>query len=345
MNTMEKKIRFSEKWAKLKRKLKDSLYSLKIKIFKQGKGKKSLGSMARGRLIFYIGLISLPLLQFLIFYVYVNFNSILLAFKEYTITDTGQGTYIWVGFKNFTNFIQDLFNSQVLKYAVKNSMTLFLINMIFGVTLALMFSYYIFKKFPLSNTFKVMLFLPSIISSIVMVIMFKYFVESGVPSFFGKVFGKEVMGPLSKSSTAFITIVFYNIWTGFGTGVLMYTGAMSRIPKTVIEAAEIDGVNQFQMFFKIILPLIYPTICTFLVVGIANLFMNQAALYSFFGTQADIQHYTIGYFLFQKVVSDSTKLADYPYAAAAGIIFTLIAAPLTLLVKRFLDKFDPKAEY
>ena len=69
-------------------------------------------------LIFYLGLLILPLLQFSIFYVGVNFNSILLALKK---IDPLTGEEGWVGFDNFKRVFQDWKEMPLFSYAFKNS--------------------------------------------------------------------------------------------------------------------------------------------------------------------------------------------------------------------------------
>ena len=90
----------------------------------------------------------------------------------------------------------------------------------------------------------------------------------------------------------------------------------------------------------IILPLIYPTLTTFLVVGVGGILTNQMGLYSFFGATAKEKVQTFGYWFFNE-----TKAADdggYPFLATMGIIMTAIVAPVTLFVKWGLEKVGPK---
>ena len=190
---------------------------------------------------------------------------------------------------------------------------------------------------PCAGIFKVLLFAPSILSSIVTVTMFKYFVEGAIPVIFNTEYGL-----LSNPNTAKITILFFNVWIGFGTQILMYSGAMNALDKSIMEAAKLDGASPFREFFSIILPLIFPTIETFLVTGIAGIFVNQINLFSFYGRGAKSSLITIGYYLFKSV--DSTTGAEYPILATYGVILTLIATPLTLLSRYLLEKLGPKTE-
>lgn len=323
------------------------VYDLKVRVKEKfpGKTKQSTAKARRRKeAIFYYSLIAFPLLQFLVFYVAVNFNSILLSFKEYRVTG-GQSGYIWVGLKNYSQFFIDFFTGPNLKQIALNSLIVYGCGLFVGVPLAILFSFYLYKGFPLTGAFKVLLFLPSIISSVAMVLMYKYFADVGFPGAIQKLFGVKIKPPLSTASTRFGWIIFYNLFISFGANVIMYTSAMTRIPPSLTEYARIEGVSYTQELFKIVIPMIFPTITTFLVVGVAGIFTNQANVYTFYGTGAGTDITTFGYFLFGKVIAGRSTMAEYPYAAAAGIIFTFIAVPVTLLVKYLLEKHGPTVEY
>lgn len=307
----------------------------------QAKGKMKIGR--KKELIFYWAILAFPLIQFAVFYIGVNFNSILLAFREY---DVNEGTYSFAAFENFRIFWIDLTQGATLNKAFVNSLLVYLISTVVIMPAGILFSYYIYKKRFMSGVFKVFLFLPSIISSIVMVLMYKYFVERALPTVLLKLFGVELNLSLLKSAkTAMGMILVFLVWSGFGTGMVLFTGAMSRVPEELVESASLDGINYLKELRYITLPLIYPTITVFLVTGVAGFFTNQAALYSFYGPQAQPYVMTYGYYIFVKVVQNSSSMADFPYAAAAGLIFTLVAAPITLIIKWALEKFGPNTEY
>ena len=313
-------------------------YKFRKSVFEGGLMRKL--SAKKKNIIFYILLAALPIAQFVIFYVVVNFNSLLLAFKSY---DTVTGTTTWVGFKNFEQVFKDLFgNNFALKQSWKNSFIAYGIGILFGVPLSLFFSFYIYKKYLLSKFFKFFLFLPSIISSIAMIIMFSYFAEDAYPDLTQLIFNLATKpnGLLSDLKTTLFAVLFYTTFTSFGTSVIMYSSAMGNINESLPEAAKIDGANSLREFFSITVPMIWPTLVTFLVVGVAGIFTNQIGLYAFFGGSADFRVYTFGYYLFRNT-AEGTQ-ADYPYLAAMGLVMTLFAVPITYLFKFVLERFGPR---
>ena len=290
-------------------------------------------------LIFYTLMMLFPVAQFCVMYIGVNFNSILLAFKK---IDTMSNTYTWT-FANIRGAFELFTTSPVLLSAAKNSLLAYVVLTFLGTPLGLIFSYYIYKKLPMSNAFRVILFLPSIISGIVMVTIFQFFVERAIPAFASQLFGVKMKGLLENPGSRYATIIFYNLWVGFGTSVLMYSNGMSGISQEIVESAHLDGATGLTEFWKITLPMIYPTLSTFLITGIAGLFTNQIALYSFYGGGAPENLQTYGYYLYMKTKNAASD-SEYTLLAAMGLLLTVVVVPLTLGVKWALEKFGPKED-
>lgn len=295
----------------------------------------------RGKTIFYWTILAFPILQFIIFYIGVNFNSFALAFQTFDVYDDGLK---FVGFDqfwmNFRAVFQEFTESNYLLKSFNNSIIAYLVGLVVGLTLALLFSYYLYKKFFMSKFFKVILFLPFIISSITLVIIYKYFVESAIPAFILEQTGKEIDGLLSNPNTEFITILFFSIWTGFGIQTLIYGSAMGNISTEIVDAAKIDGVTPLREFLYIDIPIIMPTIAVFVVSSTATIFVNQINLFSFYGADAsNYDIWTIGYYLYRGMTVES--LSKYPYYAAFGLVMTMITIPITLIVRKLMNKMDP----
>lgn len=300
----------------------------------------------RKQLIFYCCLLVIPVVQFCIFYLGVNINSILLMFKEYDV-ETG---YRFVGFQNFISVFREMTSPsepthEILVNSLRNSVIFGCLTIFVGIVLAVFFSYYIFKKNFGSGLFKIFLFLPQMISSVVLVIIFNKFTDSALPALIEQVFGVKTIGLLSNVKTTLPTLMLYCVFIGFGTQVMMYSGAMSAISASVVEAAELDGCTPFKEFIFIIVPMIYPTITTFVVVNIATMFVQQMNLFSFYGpnaTDGDPNITTFGYYLYKEAYSGSR--VKFPRIATLGFYMTLVSIPTTYLIKWLLEKVGPSED-
>lgn len=302
----------------------------------KNKAADSILSNKKKRKIFYALMVSLPLLHLLIFYFYVNIRSFTMAFTK---PDFANNSYVWAGLENFREFF-DSFKEEQYGLMFVNSLKLSGMMTIFGLGLAVIFSYYIYKKNFLSKTFKVVLYLPHIISSMVILFIFQYFVDIAIPELWLQITGKQMNGLLASEDTTFGTIIFFSVWLSFGTQVLLFSGAMSSISDSVIESAALDGASPARELVSIVIPNIYPTFVTFLLLRIVAVFTDQMQLYTLYGVHADRNLYTLGYFLYRNVLALGES--SYPYLSAVGLMMTLIAVPVTLGSKYLLTKFGPK---
>ncbi|MBO4594190.1 MAG: sugar ABC transporter permease [Clostridia bacterium] len=229
-----------------------------------------------------------------------------------------------------------------LKHSIVNSLVLFVWTMIFGSAVAILFSYYVFKKRFGHIIFKVFLFLPQILGGVVVVIMYKYFMDEAVPVL-AKLLGWEMEeGLIANPATQFASILFYSIYTGFGIQVLVYSSTMSGISDSIIESAQLDGITPIKELIFIVIPSIWETFITFMVASVVGIFTNQMSLYTFFGDKADHSLYTFGYYLYKQVLLAGNN--EYPYLSAMGFLLTVIAIPLTLFTRWALTKFGPRSD-
>ena len=301
----------------------------------------TLLSHKRKRLLFYCAVMFIPIIQVLIFYFYINFRSFGLGFFEY---QSISGKYAFIGFENFKQIFVDFKEKAYMMNSIYNALELFVYMFIFGSLFAVLFSYYIYKRHPLSGLFKIILYAPQIISGMVFVIMFKFFVTSAVPKLWLLIFGKKIEGLLDSPATLKTTIIFFNVWMSFGTQVLIYSNSMSGVSDSVIESGQLDGASPLRELISIVIPSIWSTFVTFMLLRVVGLFTDQMSLYSFFGGSADYSLYTFGYYLFKETAEAEGYLSTYPYLSAFGLLLTVVAVPLTLLVKWALEKYGPKTE-
>jgi len=295
-------------------------------------------------LFFYISLIILPIIQFIIFYVIVNANSLLLSFRSYAYDADGNLISKFVGFENIFSVYKSLFTDAQHLTMLKNSLFYYLMSIIFGAGVSLFFSYYIYKKRFLSGFFKTILYLPHIVSTMVITIMYKFFCDYGFPSIVETLTGIQISGFAATNERAFGYMLFLMAYLGCGSNMLIYTNTMGSISDSVIEAAEIDGVNSIQEFWYVVLPSIFPTFSLFLVTGLLTIFTGQGCLFNIYGLDAPAEFHSFGYYLYVRVQAAVGNYALYPYLAAFGLALTFIALPLIFGLRWLLEKYGPKAD-
>lgn len=302
-------------------------------------------------LLFYIAFMAWPVLQFAIFYIVVNLNSFLLAFQK---LDVNTGEVVSWGLDHFSVWFKEGLDHTRLIDALGVSFKAYFIHLVIAVPTGLIFSYYIFKRLPASMFFRVMLYLPSILSAIVLVLIYSYFISSPLKDILKTIFSAsedsyylyQETQWVGANTVSFPVLMFYNIFVGFGTSVLLYSNKMSSVSPDLVEAAQLDGVNTWQEFANIIMPCVYPTLSVFLITGIAGIFINQYNAYPLTSGTPRTESTTIGYLMYDNVLDAGSNLANkrIGQTAALGLMLTVVVIPVTFLVRYLLLKFGPSEE-
>lgn len=277
-------------------------------------------------LLFYIALLFFPIVQFLVFYVGVNVRSLVLAF-----TDPESGAFT-------LSFFQNLFGveGKTILLATRMSFIVYAISLFVGVPLGVVFAYYIYKQYFGYRLFRVFLYIPSILSVTVMATLYYYFMAGTGSSWFF-----HGVNPFQETRYQFLVLALFNVLISFGNSVIMYTNRMTAVNPEIIEAAKIDGAGALREFWNIVLPEAYGTIEVFLVTGIATIFTNQWCLYLFYTTGGGLapEMQTLGYYLFRGV--SGAVEAELGKWSALGLLMSLVAIPLTFLVRGLLHHYGP----
>lgn len=307
----------------------------------------NINSIKRNGKVFFWVMVALPILQFAIFYIAVNFNSILLAFKSYE-NYTGTVVTKWVAFENFKTIADTWKNGELLKTCVKNSFKYLLLDLFVVMPISVMFAYYVYKKFAFSGVFKILIFAPSVICIMVLVIFFKSFVEDALVQFIYERSGKYIESIFLQKKYAYYPLTVFYLIMGFSGNLLLYINAMSNVSDSVMEAAMIDGAGEFKSFVHIVIPAIYKSCVSLLIIALAAIGSNQAYIHAFYGSKGAPEYtQTLGFRLFNLVAtsgSDGDDPTQYPIAAAYGLVVTIIVVPVTMVAKWLLNKYGPSEE-
>lgn len=301
---------------------------------------KSKRKRARSRFIFLMLL--WPVLHFLLSQ-FLNLNMVIMAFNDYTL---GANDPVFVGWDNFTGIFKlfDVTRVDNEWYAVRNTVSLFLLIIFICTPLALFFSYLLYIKVKGYKWIRVLLYLPCITSAVVLVLIFKSFMMSGpvdsIFSFLG-IYDKLPIEGWLGPDTAWNTILIFSVWTGFSSNMIFFLSSMNRIPEDLIEAAKLDGASEARIFFSIVLPLISSTLCTMLTLSVAGVFGWAMPSMLMMGNDYGMNHTgAVGLSVLRY-----TSAKQYGTAAAYGLMLTLVGAPLTLGFRKLATKFEVDVEY
>ena len=304
------------------------------------KRKKPIGNFFRSRKfrknLFVICMLAYPVFQFAVMWAFVNFDSILMTFQKY---DTLEG-WKFVGLDNYANWFEKFKIDPAYKIMFVNSALHSLVGMFVIFPICLIVSYFLCRKIPASGFFRIIFYLPSIIPLVVLVLGFTNMIN--VNGILGKLyegFNKEAPA-LPVPPKVRWTVYAFTTWAGIGGNLLLLSGTIKRVPSEVLESARLDGVGTLGELFRIIIPMIWPTLVTMFIMSMMGIF--SVVFQPLFLTDKLMDDtMTIGLWIFNKATDNSGNVQ----AATLGIMSTVVVAPVILLTRWGLDKLFANVNY
>ena len=160
----------------------------------------------------------------------------------------------WVG---LTNYVK-AFNDAGFLNAFKNTTAFAIVTIILINVISFAIAYALTQKMRGSNVFRTVFFMPNLIGGVVLGYIWSMIFD-GILKNFGTYL-------TANGTYGFWGLVILVCWQQIGYMMIIYIAGFQAIPGDVLEAAEIDGANSRQMLFKVIIPMMMPSIttCTFL---------------------------------------------------------------------------------
>ena len=245
----------------------------------------------------------------------------------YSMTDKNMmsRTTNFIAMDNFIKLFSDKTFRSTMWQTLEFTVLLIPSNMILTLGLASLLK----DKFKGCGFFRTAVFTPVVTSVVVWGVLWKYIfqTDNGLINSVLKMMG--ITGPqwLMNLKMAIPISVFVTLVKGLGMNMVIFIGAMLDVPEDYYEAAELDGANKFQQFFKITLPNIAPSIFLVLIlttIGSLKVFGQVKALTN---GGPGTSSYVMVFYIYQ-MAFQSYK---FGYASAASVILFLIIVALTIL--------------
>lgn len=299
-------------------------------------GKRKMSGEKKNQTIFLFLMLIIPVVNWLVFWLYINLSSIELAFLD---ARTQEFT-----FNNFITFWENLTAEDgEIGIAVKNTFLYFGTSLFIILPAGLLMSYFLYKEVFGYKVFRVVFYLPAIISGVAMVAVYTNFIDPNGPlGNILKLFGREIPpeGLLARPETATKTIIVFCIWTGFSGILLLFCGAMVRVPVEVLESAALEGCSPIRELVQIILPMIWPTVSTQIILLFTGIFTASGPILLF--TNGQYETTTISFWIFIQVLGG--KASAYNIVSATGLVFTVLGVPIILFIRWLVERV-PSVEY
>ena len=243
------------------------------------------------------------------------------------------GTSIeWIGLDNFRR----LFNDELYLASFKTTAIFSLLVASIGIGVSLILAVMADRVVKGATFYKTLLIWPYAVAPAVAGVLwlFMFAPSVGVLAFWLRQAGFEWNHQLDGNH-AMALIVFAAVWKNIAYNFLFFLAGLQSIPKSLIEAAAIDGAGPWRRFWSVIFPLLSPVTFFLLVINV---------VYSFFETFAIIDSATQGgpgkatAILVYKVYYDGFKGMDLGSSAAQSVVLMAIVITLTVVQFRYVER-------
>ena len=309
--------------------------------------KKNYSKLERRDFFFAYMLVLFPVLQFAVFWLYVNASSIALAFQN------DVGNFTLANFETvFNAFVhKDMFGINLGK-SLGRSFILWIIGEGLVFPISHITTYVLTRKILGHYVFRIIYIVPGMMGAIIWTLLIKEMVSySGPITQAVKLLGFKLPpsalrnGLLRHEDTAFPILITVRSIMGLVGNNAVLTGAFTRVPTELFESAELDGANFGTELFKIAIPCIWSTICTLLTFALCSVFTCDYNVYLFTDGTGGYETSTIGFQLFNLTYRLSEgSMKSYGYPAALGLVLTVFTLPVVLVGKWGLEKMSENVE-
>ncbi|MCM2996950.1 ABC transporter permease subunit [Paenibacillus cellulositrophicus] len=282
-------------------------------------------------------LMMVPAVIYYIIFNYAPMYGVLLAFKDFKITQGILGSP-WVGFKHFEMIFEDPYFYTVLR----NTLIISVYKLLFGFPIPILFALMLSEI--TSTKFKRMVqtvsYLPHFISWVVLGgIFFTIFSLDGPVNMIVHLFGGEKALFLADERYFRTILVVTSIFQGFGWGSIIYFAALSNIDPQLHEAAVMDGAGRFQRMFHISIPMLAPVIAIMLILSMSGIL--DAGFDQIFNMY-NVKVYNVADIIDTYVYRKGLVEMDYSYATAVGLFKSVIALLLIVTVNTVVKRLGGK---
>jgi multiple sugar transport system permease protein len=263
---------------------------------------------------------------FALYVIFVLAPVVVTCILSFTYFDPMAGSR-WVGFDNYVRFFTDDRSQQIFWNTLRFTAFAVTGNICVGMLFALALD----RKMPglLLYFFRLAFFLPVIIAAAFASIVWGYLYgdDLGVINYYLIRLGLSPVHWLTSSRYAMMSIVIMDVWKNAGFFMIIFIAALQDVPKTLVEAALMDGAGYWRRFFRIVLPWISPVVFFAIVyasIGALQVFESIVILTR--GGPGDATRS-----MSIDIVEEAFDSFEIGYAASIAVVMTAVILAITTL--------------
>lgn len=251
----------------------------------------------------------------------------------YSVTDATMHQKAATSFVGLSNFVK-LTKDEVFLEALKNTFIIVVVSVPAVTAFSLWVSSTIYKmKGPVLSAFRCIFYLPVVTGSVAVTVVWKWMYDNynGIINTVLKGAGliEKNINFLGNSRYALWCIILILFTTSVGQPIVLYVSALGNVDQSLVEAAQVDGATDLQVFWKIKWPQMMPTTLYILVITTINSFQCFALIQLL--TQGGSGTNTVMYYIYYTAFKLTEQAGHFGYANAMGVVLAIFIAILSAL--------------
>ncbi|MAT45536.1 MAG: ABC transporter permease [Anaerolineaceae bacterium] len=243
---------------------------------------------------------------------------------------TSDNQYVFAGFSNYVTLFTDSFYMPRILGALKNNVIFSLIHLVIQNAIALLLAALVASKGRLRNFYRTVIFMPTVLSFVIIGFVWNLILNPlwGVSE---SILQAVNLGYLFKPwlglpDTALITVSLISVWQFMGIPMILLYASLIGIPEELMEAANVDGANGWQSFWKIKFPLLLPTVGVVMILTFVGNFNAFDLIYTMKGANAGPEFATdiLGTLFYRTFFGQQLQLGNINMGATVAAVMFLI---------------------
>jgi len=270
------------------------------------------------------------ILHFLMFVAFPVIFSIVLTFHKWNIISPME----FIGLNNYIR----LFEDAVFFKSIGNTLIFLVIHIPLQIIVALFIAEILNQNIKFRGFYRTAFFLPVVVSGVVVTMLWQqlYGFNSGLLNRILISVGLPKVGWLIDPGMAMPSIAIMATWKNVGLYIILFLVGLQTVPPHYYEAAELEGANHWQKFFKITLPMINPTI--FMVVILSTIGGFSLFIEPYIMTGGGPLNSTISAVFY--IYKQGFFYYHMGYATTLGLFFAMLILLVIVIQKKFVEKSE-----
>jgi len=281
-----------------------------------------------GKMLAYL----LVLPQFAISLIFFYWPAIQALWQSFLVQDAFGLSTEFVWFENYVNLLRTPEYYQAIGVTLVFSAFVVVLSLVIGLLLAVMANHNVTGV----QIYRTFLIIPYAVAPAVASVLFIFMFQPGLGMIARALQSAGIdWNPILNGTHAMILVIIVAVWNQISYNFLFFLAGLQSIPKSVIEAAAIDGARPVRRFWTIVFPLLSPTTFFLIIINITYVFFNTLGIIdTATGGGPNGATQTLVY----KVFQDGKVGADLGGSAAQSVILMIIVVVLTAFQFRYVEK-------